>query len=337
MVGVIILLTALGWLVLAWSLRPGAIAQNSAQTFGWGIGVTAYLLGIRHAFDADHIAAIDNTTRKLVQDGHPTGSVGFWFSLGHSSVVFLMTLLVAVGAKVLVGALGNDSSPVRESLGLIGTLVGGGFLILVGLMNMQALIGMARVFRDMRTRHIDEDALERHLSSRGLMARILHRVLASVRKPWHMYGVGFAFGIGFDTATEVTLLVVAGGVAAASMPWYAVLVIPVLFAAGMCLFDTADGIVMSAAYRWAFVTPVRKVFYNLTVTALSVIVAVAIGGIELLQLVGKKAGMTGGIFGLVGEINLEYIGYVIVGLFVLTWGTALAVWRFARIENRWSF
>jgi high-affinity nickel-transport protein len=336
MAATIVLLTGLGWSVMAWSVRPDQVALNTEQTFGWGVGLTAYLLGIRHAFDADHIAAIDNTTRKLVQEDKHAGSVGFWFSLGHSTVVFLLALLVAIGARTIVGSLDDDDSTLKQSLGLIGTLVGGGFLVLLGLLNLQALIGIARVFWKMRTERLDEEALEKHLNSRGFFARILRRALSAVRKPWHMYGVGFAFGIGFDTATEVTLLVIAGGVAAESMPWYTVLVIPVLFAAGMCLFDTADGVLMSAAYRWAFITPVRKVFYNLAITALSVVVAVGIGGIELLQLLGEELGITGSIFAFLSRMDLEQMGYMIVGLFAATWILAISIWRFGRIEERWS-
>jgi high-affinity nickel-transport protein len=332
----IALLTVLGWAVLAWIVSPVNALASAEQTFGWGIGLTAYLLGIRHAFDADHIAAIDNTTRKLVQENKPAGSVGFWFSLGHSTVVFLLALLVTMGAKSFLGAVGNDDSALKQSLGLVGTLVGGGFLVLLGLLNLQALIGVGRVFAKMRTERLDEEALEKHLDSRGLMARVLHRALSTVRKPRHMYFVGFAFVIGFDTAKEVTLLVVADGVAASSMPWYAVLVVPVLFAAGMCLFDTADGVLMAAAYQWAFITPVRKVFYNLAITALSVLVALGIGGIELLQLLGKELGITGGIFALLTQVDLQRMGYAIVGLFAATWILAVSIWRFGRIEQRWS-
>jgi high-affinity nickel-transport protein len=336
MAGFIALLTALGWIVLLAVVVPQQLPLEGTATFGVGIGVTAYLLGVRHAFDADHIAAIDNTTRKLVSEGQRARGVGFWFSLGHSSVVFLLALLLALGVRTLVGQLGDDSSSVKATLGVVGTLVGGGFLVLIGLLNLQALVGIGRVFSRMRTEPLDDEALERHLASRGLMARLLGRVMRAVTKPWHMYGVGFVFGIGFDTATEVTLLVLAGGAAAAQLPWYAILVIPVLFAAGMTLFDTADGVLMSAAYRWAFISPVRKLFYNLTITALSVVVALVIGGIELLQLLGSKLGASAGPLMAVADLDLERAGYVVVGLFVVTWLVALSIWRFGRIEQRWA-
>lgn len=335
---VILLLTAVGWTVLVVVILPRHLELESVAggTFGLGIGLTAYLLGIRHAFDADHIAAIDNTTRKLVYEGKRARGVGFWFSLGHSSVVFILALLLALGIRSLAGQLDNDTSSVKETLGVVGTLVGGGFLVLIGLLNLQALVGIGRVFARMRRHHLDGDALERHLAHRGLLTRILRRVMRMITKPRHMYTVGFVFGIGFDTATEVTLLVMAGGAAAAQLPWYAILVIPILFASGMCLFDTADGIFMSAAYRWAFITPVRKVFYNLTVTTLSVLVALGIGLLELLQLLGAQLGATTGILGALAGINLETVGYIIVALFVVTWLVALAVWRFGRIEERWT-
>jgi high-affinity nickel-transport protein len=332
---VIVLLNVIGWTALAFSPHQTDTSVGP-QAFGWGLGLTSFILGVRHAFDADHIAAIDNTTRKLILEGRRAGSVGFWFSLGHSTVVFFLPFLVAIGAKALVDAFGDNGSAVKESLGFIGTVIGGGFLVLIGGLNLQSLIGIAQVFRRMRSRELDEQELEELLAARGFIARLLHRVLAGVRKPAHMYIVGFAFGIGFDTATEVTLLVVAGGVAASSLPWYAVLVIPVLFAAGMSLFDTADGVAMTHAYRWAFVSPIRKVFYNLTITALSVVVALGIGGIELLQLAGKEARWSGALVDALNAIDLEQIGFGIVGLFLCTWAVSLAVWRFGQIEQRWT-
>ncbi len=336
MAGFIVFLTALGWFVLLAFVVPAQFSLGAQGAFGAGLGLTAYLLGMRHAFDADHIAAIDNTTRKLVGDGQRARGVGFWFSLGHSSVVFVLCLFLALGVRTLTSALDDDSSTVKQVLGVTGTLIGGGFLVALGLLNLVALVGIGRVFARMRTADVDEAELEHHLNSRGFLARILGRVLRAVSKPWHMYPVGVVFGLGFDTATEVTLLVLAGGAAAFALPWYAILVIPVLFAAGMSLFDTADGVFMSAAYRWAFLKPVRKVFYNLTVTALSVLVALVIGGIELLQLLAVETGATSGPLAAVADLDLEHVGYVIVGLFVLTWLLALGVWRFGRIEERWS-
>jgi high-affinity nickel-transport protein len=328
-------LTAVGWLVLAGPVAAADYSLGAQGTFGIGLGLTAYLLGMRHAFDADHIAAIDNTTRKLVGEGKRARSVGFWFSLGHSSVVLALCVLLAVGVRAVAGDLA-DASRLKQIMGLIGTILSGSFLVLIGLLNLLALVGIVRVFRRMRTEPLDDEALEQHLNSRGFLTRLLSRVMRAVDKPWHMFPVGFVFGLGFDTASEVTLLVLAGGAAAFDLPWYAVLVLPVLFAAGMSLFDTADGVFMSAAYSWAFLTPVRKVFYNMTITALSVVVALVIGVIELLQLLADRLGTTRGPLGLVSSLDLEYAGYIVVGLFVVIWVLAVSLWRFGRIEERWS-
>ncbi|MDT7615116.1 MAG: nickel/cobalt transporter (NiCoT) family protein [Pseudonocardiales bacterium] len=336
MAGFIALLTAMGWFVMIAIVDPAGYSVGTQGAFGTGLGLTAYLLGMRHAFDADHIAAIDNTTRKLVGDGQRARGVGFWFSLGHSSVVFVLCLFLALGVRTVTSALDDDGSAARQVLGVAGTIISGAFLVALGLLNLIALVGIGRVFARMRSEELDEAELEHHLNSRGFLARILGKVLRMVNKPWHMFPVGFIFGLGFDTATEVTLLVLAGGAAAFALPWYAILVLPVLFAAGMSLFDTADGVFMSAAYGWAFLKPVRKVFYNLTVTALSVLVALVIGGIELLQLLATETGATSGPLAAIAGLDLEHVGYVIVGLFVATWLLALGVWRFGRIEERWT-
>jgi high-affinity nickel-transport protein len=203
-------------------------------------------------------------------------------------------------------------------------------------MNLVAVIGIARVFRRMRTGELDEAELERHLDNRGFLARLLGRVMRRVSKPWHLYPVGLLMGLGFDTATQVALLVLAAGTAAFTLPWYAILVLPVLFAAGMCLFDTADGLFMSQAYGWAFLKPIRKVFYNLTVTVLSVVVALVIGVIVLIGLLVDRLDIESGPLAFLASLDLEYVGFAIVGLFVLTWAAALTIWRLARIEEKWS-
>jgi nickel/cobalt transporter (NiCoT) family protein len=340
MVAFVLLLHLAGWGLLLVVVAPQDYSLGTAGTFGIGLGVTAYLLGARHAFDADHIAAIDNTTRKLVSDNKaedkPARTVGFWFALGHSTVVFVLCVLVGLGIRGLAGQVENDSSRLQQATGLIGTLVSGVFLILIGLLNLGALVGITRLFRRMRTTTLDETELERQLNNRGLLARILGRVMRAVTRPWHMYPVGLLFGLGFDTATEVSLLVLAGGAAAYALPWYAILTLPILFAAGMSLFDAADGMFMSAAYRWAFLQPVRKVFYNLTVTALSVAVALVIGLIELLGLLATELGVTTGPLAWFAAIDLGNVGYVLVAVFVATWLIALAVWRFGHIEQRWT-
>ena len=251
-------------------------------------------------------------------------------------MVFGLALLLALGIRALVGPVQDENSPLLQTLGLVGALVAGTFLILIGLTNLASVVGIARLFRRMRTADLDEAELERELHNRGVLARLLSPVMRRVNKPWHLYPVGLLMGLGFDTATQVALLVLAAGTAAFTLPWYAILVLPVLFAAGMSLFDTADGAFMSRAYGWAFLKPVRKVFYNLTVTVLSVIVALVIGVIVLIGLLTERLGIESGPLAWLGSLNLESVGFMIVGLFVLTWFIALAVWRFGRIEERWS-
>ncbi|MFJ9927992.1 MULTISPECIES: HoxN/HupN/NixA family nickel/cobalt transporter [Streptomyces] len=309
--------------------------EVGTKAFGVGLGITAYTLGMRHAFDADHIAAIDNTTRKLMADGQRPVSVGFWFALGHSSVVIAMAALVAGGAQ-LAGTLMNDGSRTHQVLGTVGTTVSGGFLYLIAALNLVALVGIARVFKAMRAGRYDEAELEAHLDSRGFMNRILGRLTKSIRRPGQMFPLGFLFGIGFDTTTEVLLLALAGNGAAAGLPWYAILCLPLLFAAGMSLFDTLDGTFMNFAYQWAFSNPVRKVFYNLTITGLSIAVAFFVGTIELVGVLHDKLGLSDGVSGWIAGLDLDHVGYVIVGLFVVVWALAIGYWRVAKVEERWN-
>jgi nickel/cobalt transporter (NiCoT) family protein len=332
----VVLLHVLGWGVLVFAVAPRDYQLGSTGVLGVGVGLTAYMLGVRHAFDADHIASIDNTTRKLVGEGTPSVSTGFWFSLGHSSVVFIASLLLVGGVRGVADVVQDDDSSVGATLGLIGTIVAGTFLIVIGLMNLVAAVGIARVFRRMRSGQFDEAELEHHLHNRGFLARLLGRVTRRVSKPWHLYPVGLLMGLGFDTATQVALLVLAAGSAAFVLPWYAILVLPVLFAAGMSLFDTADGVLMARAYGWALLRPVRKVFYNLTVTVLSVAVALVIGVLVLTGLIVDRLDIGSGPLAWVASLDLGFVGFAIVGLFVVTWGLALAVWRFGRIEERWT-
>lgn len=331
----ILALHLFGWVTLAGFAAPERFDLGD-QVFGIGLGVTAYTLGMRHAFDADHIAAIDNTTRKLMSEGQRPMSVGFWFSLGHSSVVFGLCVLLAIGVRSLAGQVGSESSSLQQTTGLIGVAVSGTFLLLIGVINLVLLVGILKVFRRMRAGDYDEAALEDQLNRRGFMNRLLGGVTKAVRKPWHMYPVGLLFGLGFDTATEVSLLVLAGGAAAFSLPWYAILTLPVLFAAGMTLLDSIDGSFMNFAYGWAFSKPVRKVYYNITITGLSVAVALVIGGIELLSILSDRLGVDSGPLGALAGLDLNYIGYAVVGIFVLTWVVALLIWRYGRIEEKWS-
>ena len=336
MAGFIVLLHVVGWGSLLFLIAPQNYHISSSQVFGVGLGVTAYTLGMRHAFDADHIAAIDNTTRKLMADGKRPLSVGFWFSLGHSSIVFGLCVLLALGVRALAGQVSDDSSTLHTFTGLIGTAVSGVFLLAIGVLNLIVLRQILAVFRGMRRGEFDEQELDDHLNKRGFMNRILGRVTKTVTKSWQMYPVGLLFGLGFDTATEVGLLVLAGGAAAFALPWYAILTLPVLFAAGMCLLDSIDGCFMNVAYGWAFSQPVRKVYYNITVTALGVAVALIIGGIEVLSIFVEKLDIESGPIAAIGNLDLNMVGFYIVGLFVLTWIVALLVWKFGRIEERWS-
>jgi nickel/cobalt transporter (NiCoT) family protein len=335
MAGVIAGLTASGWFTLLVLVVPGHYSVG-AKTFGIGIGVTAYTLGMRHAFDADHISAIDNTTRKLMNDGQRPLSVGFFFSLGHSTIVFALTLLLSLGVKAIAGSVANSGSALHRVAGVVGTGISGTFLYLIAAINVIILAGIIRVFRDMRRGVYDEAALEEQLNSRGFMNRVFGRLMRSITRPWQMYPVGVLFGLGFDTATEVALLVLAGTGAASGLPWYAILCLPVLFAAGMSLFDTIDGSFMNFAYGWAFSKPVRKVYYNITITGLSVVVALLIGTAEVLGLIASQYKLGGPFWTWVSGLDLNTLGFIIVGLFVATWLVALAVWRIGRIEEKWT-
>jgi high-affinity nickel-transport protein len=297
-----------------------------------GLGLTAYLFGLRHAFDADHIAAIDNTTRKLLQQGSRPMGVGFFFSLGHSTVVFSLVAGLALAARTA-----HARIPAFQHYGgYVGAGISGTFLWIIGILNLIVLLDIIRIFREMRGGDYDRQRLENRLLERGMMSRFFGRFFRLIDRSWQMYPLGLLFGLGFDTATEVGLLALAAGVATHSVPLFAILSLPILFASGMSLMDTLDGAFMAGAYGWAFSNPVRKIYYNITITALSVAVALVIGGIELLAVLADRLGLTGGPWDALSNLDLNLVGYVIAGLFVLTWAGALAVWRLADIEARWS-
>jgi high-affinity nickel-transport protein len=333
-------LSIIGLNVLGWGMLSAALGGhfhiNRTETFGVGTGVLAYTLGMRHAFDADHIAAIDNTTRKLINDGKRPLSVGYFFSLGHSTVVFVLAILLNFGIRGLDDQVKNGSSGLQNTTNIIGTSVSGVFLYLIAALNIVVLVGIMRVFRDMRAGKYDDDALERHLNNRGLMNRILGGYAKKIDTSWKMYPIGILFGLGFDTATEVALLVLAGTAVVGGLPFYAVLSLPILFAAGMSLFDTMDGCFMNFAYDWAFAKPVRKVYYNITITGLSIFVAIFIGTIELVGLLAHDSHLTGSFWTFVEGLNINTAGFVIVGLFVVTWGVALAIWHWGHVEEKWD-
>jgi high-affinity nickel-transport protein len=331
----IVALNVVGWAMLAAALG-GHYQISKTQIFGWGTGILAYTLGMRHAFDADHIAAIDNTTRKLVGEGKRPLSVGFFFSLGHSSVVFILAVLLNFGIRGLDHQIKNSGSSLEHTTNVVGTVVSGSFLFLIAALNVVILVGIVKIFRSMRAGEYDEAALEAQLENRGLMMRFLRPIARRVDTPWKMYPVGFLFGLGFDTATEVALLVLAGTAVVGGLPFYAILSLPILFAAGMSLFDTLDGCFMNFAYDWAFSRPVRKVFYNLTITGLSVFVAFFIGAVEILGLLDQDGHLGGPFWSFVGHFNINTAGFFIVGVFVVTWAVALAIWHFGRIEQKWD-
>ena len=311
--------------------HPGA-----SGSFTIGIGITAYTLGMRHAFDADHISAIDNTTRKLMSEGNRPLSVGFWFSLGHSSIVFALAFLMSLGVRSLDGPLKNHSSSLHRVTGWIGATVSGTFLYIIAALNIIILVGILKVFREMKSGKFDEAALDDQLNKRGFMNRFFGRMARAVASPQQMYPIGVLFGLGFDTATEVALLVIAASAGAAGLPWYAILCLPILFAAGMSLLDSIDGSFMNFAYSWAFSRPVRKVFYNITITGLSAAIALVIGTIELGGLIAQHFNLSGSFWKWFENIDINLLGIFIVGMFLATWAIALSVWHLGHIEDRWS-
>ena len=327
--GIIALLHLAGW--------GGLLTYGAGHPAFIALGGVAYLLGLRHAFDADHISAIDNTTRKLLQDGRKPMGVGFFFSLGHSSVVFLIALALALAVKVFVDSVVSDNGQLKHLGALVGTSVSGVFLLLIGILNLIILLDIVRVYRKMRAGTYDRGSLEHELVAGGLMSRVFGRMFKLVTQSWHMYLVGFLFGLGFDTASEVTFLALSAGAAAQHLPFIAVLSLPIIFAAGMSLMDTADGAFMSKAYGWAFSNPVRKVFYNLTVTSLSVFVALFVGTVEVAQILVQVLNLQGGPFDAIARFNfLSTAGFLIVGLFLVTWLGAFAYFKVGRVEERWS-
>ncbi|WP_253704815.1 HoxN/HupN/NixA family nickel/cobalt transporter [Thermus scotoductus] len=296
-----------------------------------GMGLLAYTLGLRHAFDADHIAAIDNTVRKLVQQGQNPSGVGFYFSLGHSTVVFAAGVATAIAAKWL-----QEKIPAFQEVGgLIGTLVSGIFLLVIALLNLIIWVDIWRLFRALRRGEYRPESLDVLLMNRGLVARLAKPLWRFISKSWHVYPLGLLFGLGFDTASQISLLALSAASAEAlSLP--GILALPLLFAAGMSLMDTADGVFMTRAYGWAFSTPLRKLYYNLTVTGLSVVAALLIGSIELLQVLREKLGFKGRFWDWLGNLELGGLGYLLVGLFVLTWAVSYGVWKVGRLEERWG-
>jgi nickel/cobalt transporter (NiCoT) family protein len=341
MAAAVLLLHATGWGMLLAIIAPVSLPGASSGVFGAGLGVAAYTLGLRHAFDADHIAAIDNTTRKLSAAGHSLPghrplTVGFWFSLGHSSVVFGLCAVLAAGIRSLSGPDGLVSAGTRAGLQIFGTAVSGVFLYLIGVLNLMILLQVLRSARRPVPNQDKGAAAGAQGMPGGLMTRIFGRVARLITKPSQMYGVGLLFGLGFDTATEVSLLILAAGAAASTLPWYAILTLPVLFAAGMSLLDSLDGCFMTVAYRWALSRPVRRIYYNVVVTGMSVAVALGIGSVQLISLLVDTTGIRSGPLAAIAGLDLAAVGYTTAGLFAFTWLLAVGVWHFGHVEARWS-
>jgi len=295
-----------------------------------GLGIVAYVLGLRHGVDADHIAAIDNTTRKLMQQGKPRFTVGTWFSLGHSTIVVGLIAVIVFVTRTVIGQI----SALQSWGDVVGTLVSGAFLFVIGFINLLIVFGVYRLFKQAKQGAMKEDELEEYMQNRGFLNRLFKPLFKFVNDAWQIYPIGVLFGLGFDTATEVALIAISVGVGVSStVPLWEILVLPLLFTCGMVLTDTTDGVAMRGAYGWAFLTPLKKIYYNLTVTVMSVLVAFVIGGIELIQVLSIELDATGPVWSWFNNLDFESMGFAIVGVFLVTWGTAYLVWRRKRYDQ----
>ena len=335
MAAVIAALNASGWGIFVFAIVPHHF-RYPGLGLGLGVAVTAWTLGARHGFDADHISAIDNTTRKLMADGKRPLGTGFFFALGHSAVIVAVGIGLGLAAKAVFGAVVSPRSGYETIGGVAGTSMAAGFLYLIAGLNIAVLAGIVKVFRGMRAGEFDEAELERQLAARGMMWRFFGRFMRSITRSWHMVFVGLIFGIGFDTATEVLLLAAAAAAATQGLPWYAVAALPLLFAGGLTLFDTADGCFMNFAYGWAFARPARKVYYNLVMTGLSVAVAFVIGTIEVTGLLASKLHVHGAFWAAIAGFDVNRAGIIIAALFATVWAVAVAYWKLGRLDQRWS-
>jgi len=295
-----------------------------------GLGIVAYVFGLRHGVDADHIAAIDNTTRKLMQEGKRPYTVGLWFSLGHSTVVVALIIALIFATRAV-----TTSIPALQSAGaVVGTLVSGSFLWIIGFINAVIVIGIYKIFQTLKQGKLNQEELDRLLENRGFMNRFFRPLFKVINKPWHIYPVGVLFGLGFDTASEVALIAISVGIGVStSIPLYYILILPLLFTCGMVTIDTADGVAMRVAYGWAFLNPVRKIYYNLTVTVISVLVAWAIGTIELLQVLSTELNLSGIFWSWLNTINFEMIGFGIIGIFIMSWLVSFGYWRVKKYDK----
>jgi high-affinity nickel-transport protein len=337
----ILAVNAAGWIIYVGYVMPHHFdyrGEGGSRGLGVGLGVaiTAWFLGFRHAFDADHISCIDNTTRKLMADGQRPLGTGFFFSFGHSTVVVAVGVGITIAARAVFGAVVDPSSAYETAGGAIGTTLSACFLYLIAVLNLIVLAGIFKVFREMRSGTYDEAELESQLQARGLMYRFFGRFMRSINHTWQLYLVGLVFGIGFDTTTEVLLLAATAYAAIQGLPYYAVLALPLLFSGGMMLFDTLDGTFMNFAYGWAFAKPVRKVYYNLVITGLSIGAAFIVGTIEILGIVTTEADLHGAFWDAMANFNINVAGFCIAGLFIGVWAVALIYWRVGKVEDRWT-
>ncbi|MDR0344347.1 MAG: HoxN/HupN/NixA family nickel/cobalt transporter [Nocardiopsaceae bacterium] len=335
MAGVVVALNAGGWGIFAFAVAPHHF-RFPGLGIGLGVAVTAWTLGARHGFDADHISAIDNTTRKLMADGKRPLGTGFFFALGHSGVIVVVGIGLGFAAKAVFGAVVDPRSGYESIGGVAGTSMAAGFLYLIAALNIVVLAGIVKVFRGLRAGAFDEAELEHQLAARGLMWRFFGRFMRSITKSWHMIFVGLIFGLGFDTATEVLLLAATAAAATQGLPWYAVAALPLLFAGGLTLCDTADGCFMNFAYGWAFARPVRKVYYNLIITGLSIAVAFLVGTIEITGLLTSELHIHGAFWDAISGFDINRAGFVIAGLFAVVWISAILYWKLAGLDQRWA-
>ena len=341
MLAFVVAVNVVGWGIFVLYVLPHHFdykGEGGSRGLGIGVGVaiTAWFLGFRHAFDADHISCIDNTTRKLMADGKRPLGTGFFFSFGHSTIIVAVGVGITVAARAVFGAMVDPSSAYETAGGAIGTTLSAGFLYLIALLNLIVLAGIFKVFRDMRSGAYDEQQLEAQLQARGLMYRFFGRFMKSINHTWQLYFVGLVFGIGFDTATEVVLLAATAYAALQGLPYFAVLALPFMFSGGMMLFDTLDGAFMNFAYGWAFARPVRKVYYNLVITGLSIGAAFIIGTIEILGVLTTELHLNGAFWNTMANFDINIAGFCIAGLFVAVWAAALIYWRVGNVEDKWT-
>jgi nickel/cobalt transporter (NiCoT) family protein len=303
---------------------------GSASMILAGLGMVAYVFGLRHGVDADHIAAIDNTTRKLMQEGKRPLTVGTWFSLGHSTIVVGLIVALVLSTRAIAGSI-----PALQSAGaVIGTAISGTFLWLMGLINVVIVIGLYRIFNRLRSGQLNSAQLDELLGKRGFLNRYFSPLFKMIRRPWQIYPIGVLFGLGFDTASEVALIAISVGVGvSSSVPLWMILILPFMFTCGMVLVDTTDGITMRLAYGWAFLVPIRKIYYNLTITMISVLVAFVVGGVEVLQVLSGEFNFAGVFWRWLNNLDFETLGFGILAIFIVSWFASIAIYKYKKVES----